>query len=314
MKILVYGVGVIGSIFAGKMAQKGYDITVLARGNRYKEIEKNGIVLTNSMNRKTEQITVKLIDTLIETDVYDYIIVAVQNTQIDDILPVLSKNKSPNVVFVVNNPLGYQKWIDAVGYKRIMIGFPSAGGVRKNGEIHCFIGKGITNIFQSTTFGELDGVKTERLTRLLKIFKHAGFQPTISKLPDAWQKTHVAVILPIAKALYCYQSNNYELSKSYKTLKNMILGTRELFRILKSIDAPITPKKLYFYYLPTFLLVGIWQVVMKTKIAEFAMAQHTIVAKNEMAALETQFMTLNAKGIDLTYYNLLKSEKSNERS
>jgi 2-dehydropantoate 2-reductase len=44
MKILIYGAGVIGSIFAGKLAQKGYDITVLARNNRYKEIEDNGII------------------------------------------------------------------------------------------------------------------------------------------------------------------------------------------------------------------------------------------------------------------------------
>ena len=36
MKILVYGAGVIGSIFAGKLAKTGYDITVLARGNENK--------------------------------------------------------------------------------------------------------------------------------------------------------------------------------------------------------------------------------------------------------------------------------------
>jgi ketopantoate reductase len=34
MRILIYGAGVIGSIFAGKLAQKGYDITVLARNKR----------------------------------------------------------------------------------------------------------------------------------------------------------------------------------------------------------------------------------------------------------------------------------------
>ena len=62
-----------------------------------------------------------------------------------------------------------------------MIGFPSAGGVRKNGEVHYFIGTGIAKLFQSTTFGEIDGVRTKRLVQLVKIFKHAGFQPSISK-------------------------------------------------------------------------------------------------------------------------------------
>jgi 2-dehydropantoate 2-reductase len=192
--------------------------------------------------------------------------------------------------------------MEAVGRERVMIAFPSAGGVRKNGEVHYFIGKGITKLFQSTTFGELDGVRTERLTRLVKIFKHAGFQPSVTKTTDAWQKTHVAVILPITKALYRYQSNNYELSKSYGTLKNAILGIREMFRILKSIDVRIEPEKLNFFYLPVCILAPVCMFIMKTKIAEFAMAQHTIVAKEEMNALEEQFLTLNAKGIKINHY------------
>jgi len=305
MKILIYGAGVIGSIFAGKLAKKGYFVTVLARGNRYKEIIENGIVLNNSLNNKLDKIKVNITDTLSETDIYDYIIVTVQNNQINDILPFLAKNKSPNIVFVVNNPLGYENWINSVGYDRILIGFPSAGGERQNGIVNYFIGKGINKLFQSTTFGELNGKKTKRLNMLYEIFKKSGFSPSINNKMDWWQKTHVSVILPIAKALYRYQSNNYELSKSYKTLKIMVLATRELFSILKSNNIKITPTKLLFYYLPSNIIGKIWQIVMKTKIAEYAMAKHTIVGKEEIEILEKQFMTLNIKNIELKYYNEL---------
>ncbi|MCL2289482.1 MAG: ketopantoate reductase family protein [Bacteroidetes bacterium] len=307
MKILIYGAGVIGSIFAGKIAQKGYDITVLARGNRYKEIEEHGIVLQHSLTGKTDKINVKLINTLTETDLYDYIIVPVQTNQIDDILPVLAKNKSPNIVFMVNNPLGYEKWINAVGYERIMIGFPSAGGGRENGVVHYFIGKGIIKLFQSTTIGELNGKKTKRLKTLYQIFKRSGFSPSVSDKMDEWQKTHIAVVLPAAKALYDYQSNNYELSKSFKTLKNMVLATRELLAILKKNNIQITPRKLYFYYfLPAGITARIWQIVMNTKIAEYAMAKHTIAAKEELKILQEQFMMLNnISEADLRYYNLI---------
>jgi len=44
---------------------------------------------------------------------------------------------------------------------------------------------------------------------------------------------------------------------------------------------------------------------MKTKIAEYAMAKHTIVGKEEIGILEKQFMTLNTRGIELKYYNSL---------
>jgi len=49
---LVYGAGVIGSIFAGMIARKGYDITVLARGKRLQELNDNGLILVNAINKK----------------------------------------------------------------------------------------------------------------------------------------------------------------------------------------------------------------------------------------------------------------------
>ena len=303
MKILIYGAGVIGSIFAGKLAKNGYDVTVLARGNRLIEINGNGIILKNSINGKTDTIKVKTIETLNEEDIYDFVIVAVQNNQIDSILPILAKNKSNNIVFVVNNPLGYDNWIKQIGYNRIIIGFPSAGGERKNSIVYYFIGKGPIKIFQSTTFGELNGKKTKRLIELYKIFKKSGFSPSLNKKMEWWQKTHVAVILPGAKALYRFQSNNYSLSKSFETIKKMVYGTRELFAVLKSTGVKITPGKLNFYYLTVFMIGRIWQVMMGTKIAEYAMAKHTIVGKEEIEILEKQFMSLNVKGIELKYYN-----------
>lgn len=291
-KILIFGAGAIGSIFAAMISKCGYDVTILARGKRYEELQNKGLILNNCLSNKQIKIRVKVIDSLNEDDTYDYIIVVVQNTQIDSILPVLSENRSQNIVFVVNNPSGYQKWIDAVGYERIIIGFPSAGGERKDGIVNYFIGKGPAKLFQATTFGELNGEKTERLLKIVKIFKNSGFSPSINSNMDAWQKTHVAVILPIGKALYKFDSNNYKLSKSYSTIKKMILATRECFKVLNKMNVKVTPSKLNFYYLPLFLIVPIFMLIMNTKTAEFAMAKHTIVAKEEMKVLERLFRSI----------------------
>ena len=289
MKILIYGAGAIGSIFAGKLAQSGVQITVLARNKRYDELINKGLVLKHSLSGKVLKSKISVINHLNEEDIYDYIIVTVQYTQIDSILPILSKNKSENIVFVVNNPLGYEKYIQAVGEERVLIGFPSAGGERKEGVVNYFIGTGLSKLFQSTTFGELSGSNTERLRNLVKIFKRAEFSPEICSDMDSWQKTHIAVVLPISRALYKFNSNNYELSKSYETLKQMVLATRECFNVLKCKNIKVTPAKLNFYYLPLNIIVAIYMVLMKTKIAEYAMAKHNIVAKNEMKVLEDVF-------------------------
>lgn len=44
-KILIYGAGAIGSIFEGKLALSGVDITVFARGKRFEELKNDVIVL-----------------------------------------------------------------------------------------------------------------------------------------------------------------------------------------------------------------------------------------------------------------------------
>ena len=161
-KILIYGAGAIGSIFAGKLAKYGNDVTVLARGDRFQEIKSKGIILCNALTNKEETISVKCIDELLVEDIYEYVIVVVQNHQIDQILPILSRNKSKNIVFVVNNPLGYSKYISAVGKERDAW-FSSAGGERKEGVVSYFIGTGIAKVMQTTTFAEADGSITVRL-------------------------------------------------------------------------------------------------------------------------------------------------------
>ena len=43
MKILIYGAGVIGSLYAALLAKSGQDVTVYARGRRLESLRKNGL-------------------------------------------------------------------------------------------------------------------------------------------------------------------------------------------------------------------------------------------------------------------------------
>ncbi|HBL69554.1 MAG TPA: ketopantoate reductase family protein, partial [Firmicutes bacterium] len=138
MRILVYGAGVIGSIFAGKLAASRQDVTVLARGKRFEELRSNGIELSAHGVHRNEIIPVNVIDHLEPDDLFDYIIVAMQRTQVDSVLPILSQNCSRNIVFVVNTAAGYDQWVQAVGRERLMLGFPSAGGERADGKVVYF--------------------------------------------------------------------------------------------------------------------------------------------------------------------------------
>ncbi len=292
MKICIYGAGVIGSIFAGKLALAGNNITVLARGDRHEEIKKNGINLVNYKTNKSQKVMVKTIDSLLPNDKYDYIFVVMQRTQVDEILPVLSQNCSKNIVFVVNTASGYEKWAQAVGAERLLVGFPSAGGERKDGIVDYFIGKGLIRMFQTTTFGEYSGEKTQRVCALIKVFNHAGIPTVFCANMDAWQKTHIAIVTNIGNALYQHNCSNLALSKSYNDVVNMVRGIKEGFAVLRALGYPITPRKLWYLNLPIGMIAFVLRIIMGTQLAEITMVKHCAAAKAEMSYLQSELDAL----------------------
>jgi len=85
------------------------------------------------------------------------------------------------------------------------------------------------------------------------------------------------------------------LSKSYATIKTMILATRECFSALKALGVKVTPGKLNFYYQPIFVLAPLYMLIMNTRTAEYAMAKHTRTGKDEIGVLENKLRAMIAE-------------------
>lgn len=289
MRILVYGAGVIGSVFAGRLAASGNDVTVLARGRRLEELKRNGVVLSFPGETREERVSVKIIEQLAPDDSFDYILVVMQRTQVDSVLPILALNCSKNIVFVVNTAGGYEKWAKAIGSERLMIAFPSAGGERVGGKVVYFIGKGILRTFQTTTFGEYSGRKTERVRQLIAAFRFAGIPSVFCNDMDAWQKTHVAMVTSIANALYQFDCDNYRLAKSHESVCLMLHGIKEGFAVLHALGIKTRPAKLWYMKLPVAMTSRMFGIFLGTKLAETTMAKHCIVAREEMKCLQAEF-------------------------
>lgn len=307
MKVLIYGAGVIGSIFAAKLFFSGQDVTVLARGKRFEEINSQGIVICNPKTNNKEVAKVKVINNLSPEMKYDYIFVVMQKTQVDSVLECLSRNGTENIVFVVNTAAGYEKWKRIIGAKRLLIGFPSAGGERRDGVVNYFIGKGIMRAFQTTTFGEISREKTQRVIHIIEMFSRAGIPSVFCPDMDSWQKTHVAMVTSIANALYGHNCDNKQLAASWGDVKEMVLGVKEGFTVLKQLEIKPTPWKLRFFGLPTFVLTVVFKILMETQLAEITMAKHCVVAKAEMFSLQEEFdILINESGMKTPHIDRLK--------
>lgn len=292
MRILVYGAGVIGSLFAGKLKEAGHDVTVLARGERLRQIRTRGLVLREARTGRETSVPVGLIETLAPDDLYDLIIVPVQRIQIEDILPVLARNGSPDVLIAVNNPAGYDEIRRHLG-RRALAGFPGAGGSRDGHAVTYILAP---SLIQANTFGEMDGRITPRLRRIVRLFRAAGLSAAICRNMDAWQKTHVAWVSPVANALHAVGGSNYDLARRPDVIRCMIRAVREGFRVLRELGIPVTPGRLNLWrFLPEGLLVLIWQRILATRFAEYIMASHAKAAREEMSALAEEFKRLAEK-------------------
>lgn len=289
-RVLVYGAGVLGSLYAGKLHQAGYDVTLLARGQRLEELRERGLILVEESSGKREEIHMPVIDRLDPDDAYDLVLVVVRKNQIPSVLPSLAANRgTPNVLFLVNNAAGPDALVESLGRERVLLGFPGAGGQRNEGEVHYMLASSA----QPTTLGELDGQDSERLRMIRQIFIDAGLPVTVCSNMDAWLKTHAALVCPLANALYMAGGDNYRLARTRDGIVLLVRAVKEGLRVLRALGIPVTPSAYQvFLALPEPLMVPVLQKRLGRPLVELMAARHANAARDEMTMLATEFRAL----------------------
>ncbi len=140
MNILVYGAGVLGSLYAAWLQEAGQHVSLLARGQRLQDICEHGIVLEDVLSGQTTTTQVKVVEQLGPADRYDLAVVVMGKHEVAAILPRLAANKQiPRVLFLHNNAAGPQAMIEALGRERVLLGFAGAGGKREDHIIHSLL-------------------------------------------------------------------------------------------------------------------------------------------------------------------------------
>ncbi|MGN9018123.1 ketopantoate reductase family protein [Lachnospiraceae bacterium HCP1S3_C3] len=283
MRILVYGAGVIGSIYAVLMSEVGYGVTVLARGKRLTDLSNNG--LRYYKKGKVEIANITVIDRLEDSDKYDYIFLPVRTEQLKQALCELKSNKSPNIVTMVNTLEKYEELEKICGVNRLIPAFPGAGGSIDNGILNASL---TPKIIQPTTFGEISKRKTDRIAELAEIFRKSHIPYQIVSDMHNWQISHLGMVVPIADAYYMSSSpetvyENKAIMK--KTAKQM----KDNFKILAKHKI-LSPFKFYLFMIcPTWVFTIILSAVFKSKFGHKFMYEHSMNAPQEMRQLHTEF-------------------------
>lgn len=290
MKILIYGAGVIGSIYSAKLYEVGIDITLLAREKRYESLKENGVTINDILTGKKIVSTIPLTLHLNPADFYDLIIVTVRLDQLDSVQTKLKENTSCRaIMFMLNNPDNLQQLIQAFPNKKIILGFPGAGGTYNNDQIDYVQIKE-----QETTIGDIDGNITDLTIEIKGILERAGFKVAVSTNMQAWLKIHAVFVTCVAAAIMKENGDSIQLGKNKSSVKKMVRSINEGFNACKKLGMPISPAnlKIIFMTMPQWFSVWYWQKAMQGKTGTLAMAPHANAAKDEMQLLARKVLDI----------------------
>jgi len=287
MKILVYGAGVIGSLYAARLKQIGADVTVLSRGKRLEAIRTFGIELEDVSTGQRSSHQVSTIDALLPEAPFELVLVPVRSDQLVGVLLVLGASRAtPSVLFFGNEARGPGAQIAALGRDRVLLGFPGAGGRIDDGRVV----KYLLIPQQRTTLGELDGRKSPRLARIAGAFRSAGFSVEVSRHMGDWLTTHAAFVTCIAAAVYISGGDADRLASRSDLLRLMVQATREAFGALRAMGVRELPFNLRLLYgvMPPAFAVRYWRRALATPLGAFGLAAHAQAARSEMTILAEQ--------------------------
>lgn len=303
-KVLFFGAGVLGSLYAARLQEAGADVTILARGRRFEDIRKHGIVLEHFETGERTKTPVKVVDRMPEDESFDLCVVTVQKTQLESALPVLASNPHISTyLFMTNTAQGPQAMIDALGYERVMLSHGNAGGERAGHLVRYMVA-------DKMPLAELDGSRSKRLQEIAGTFRRAGFPVDMVRDMDAWKRYHVALAVPFAYAMYKNDSCNLRLAANREDVRLCLRGMKEAFRVLRALDYPIEPPKLRLVFIiPEWILGPLFRKVLKTSLADIGMARHLRNASEEMEQLSAEFSELvEASGLKTLVLDQLRRE------
>jgi len=294
MKIIVYGAGPLGSLFAARLQQGGHNVSLLARGQRLSDLREHGIVLHDVQTNEQTTTRVNVVEQLAPDDAFDLVLVIMRKNHALKILPILAANThTPNVLFLMNNAAGPGALVEALSQDRVLIGFPSSAGYREGHVVHCLTGTAEQPM--TVPIGEVDGRITDRAGEVARALECArGIRVEIRTDMDAWLKYHVALLMPsLAPAMYAAGRDHKRLARTRDGVVLAVRAMREGFRALDDLGYAIAPARLKrLARLPEPLLVAFLQRMLAHPLMEVALVKHGEAARDEVKHLADEFIAL----------------------
>lgn len=260
MKLLVYGAGVCGSLFAARMHQAGHEVSLLARGERLTALRRHGVRLAEEDGSVVERVPVPVVAH--PDGEYDLITVFVRTHQVDGVLESLAGVRG-DVLFLLNWAAGPRTLGALIGHERVLLGFPTTGGTM-DGDVVRYRRSDLVTRRIAMPIGEPDGRTTPRLERIVATFSSAGINAKAAPRMDAWLRTHAAFEVPLGLAVHA-AGGPAALADAPDAVRGMLHRMRHN---LAALETPPVPRAFAaLRVLPQGLLVAALRLFLKSPTA-----------------------------------------------
>ena len=175
MKILTIGTGVIGTIYSWVLTNQGHNVTHYVR--KGKPANLNPRITIDMLDRRRGYpkrsllpYTYQLTETLTSDNDYDYILIAVRVCQLEELLKNISGTTGKACIVIFTGNWSGADFIEKHLPKgSFLFADPIAGGTFHGQTL-------VAAINDSLPMGEINGIMTDRLTKLENVFDSAGIK------------------------------------------------------------------------------------------------------------------------------------------
>lgn len=266
MKVLIYGAGVIGQIYGGRLAEGGHSVTLLARGDRARSLAEHGVTLRK--DGELRHWRPQLVTEVPADTTFDVVLVTVRRDQVAQVAPQLAQVAADHVVLMLNQGIDLEELRCWTGPERTLFCFPGVGGYHSAEATVTYI-----EIPQQKTTVERRAGREQPVVELLRT---AGFPVAVSDSMAAWMATHAVFATTVGAAILAAGGDSAALAADRGRVADMVAAVGEGFRALSRQGIPVTPTplRLIFTVVPRFVAVRYWQRQLRGPVGTVAIAPH----------------------------------------
>jgi 2-dehydropantoate 2-reductase len=298
MKTLIYGAGPIGRWSALRLHLSGDDVTLLARTDSFRALERNGVEIVDGLTGERLAGKVPLVDRLQPDDPYDLVVVAMQKA----VCPTLAGNRNlRNILFLGNDVSGFHRYLDHLPAARVLLGFPGAGGGWRNGDLVIMDRERPGSRRGDLYIGELDGSIHKRTRDIARLFEGADVAVHVEPDMDGWLKYHFAFIAPTAGIVFEKGDDLHAVAADSDAIHRYCRACREAGNVLRAAGYRRRQPGVFnlYYWLPRWLEPIVFRRLFGSSVAEVRFGLHARVVGPELLEMADEFARLKAaSGLD----------------